>query len=94
MTILGVLGLLFAFLVWGRVRYDIVAFAALMLCVLLGLIPTPGAFAGFGHPATVTVAFILILSRGLAASGATDMIAKAIHPATASTICSLPELRR
>lgn len=83
-TILCVLAALFGFLVWGRFRYDIVAFAALIVCVIAGLIPAADAFAGFGHPATVTVAFILILSRGLAASGATDMVAKAISPMTST----------
>ncbi len=84
-TILCILAALFAFLVWGRFRYDIVAFSALIVCVVAGLIPAADAFSGFGHPATVTVAFILILSRGLAASGATDIIAKAISPTTATT---------
>ncbi|MCZ6605148.1 MAG: SLC13 family permease, partial [Alphaproteobacteria bacterium] len=83
-TILAVLVVLFAVLVWGRWRYDIVAFGILSFCVLAGLVPASEAFSGFGHPATVTVALVLILSRGLAASGATDIVARAISPATVS----------
>lgn len=53
------LGLLFVMLVWGRIRYDLAAFAALTLAVLSGLVDEEAAFAGFGHPATVIVAMVL-----------------------------------
>ncbi len=85
-------GMLFAILlalvvllVWGRIRYDVAAFGALMLCVLAGLVPTAEAFAGFGHPATVTVALVLVLSKALSDSGATDVFARAVRPATVTT---------
>lgn len=68
----------FAFLVWGRWRYDVVAFAALMIGLLAGLVPVDQAFSGFGHPATVIIALVLIVSRGLSNSGAIDLIARAI----------------
>ena len=42
------LGLLFVVLVWGRIRYDLAAFAALTLAVLSGLVDEEAAFAGFG----------------------------------------------
>ncbi len=71
-----VLGLLFVMLVWGRIRYDLVAFAALTIAVLSGLVDTEAAFAGFGHPATVIVALVLVVSRGLANSGAVELIAR------------------
>ena len=65
---------IFALFVWGRIRYDVVAFLGLILCVLIGLVPSQDAFSGFSHPATITVAVVLILSRGLANSGAVDLI--------------------
>jgi di/tricarboxylate transporter len=49
-------GGVFALLLWGRFRYDMVAFGALLLAVVLGLVPAEAAFAGFGHPAVVVVA--------------------------------------
>jgi len=67
-----VLGLL----IWGRWRYDLVAFAALVVAVVAGLVPQDRAFAGFGHPATVVVALVLLLSRGLVNSGVVDMAAR------------------
>ncbi len=33
----------------GRFRYDVIAFSALMLGVVLGVVPTTDAFAGFGQ---------------------------------------------
>ena len=47
---------------------------------LLGLVPAKAMFWGFGHPATVTVALVLILSRGLQNAGATDIVAKYLLP--------------
>jgi di/tricarboxylate transporter len=66
----------FAMLLWGRWRYDLVAFTALLIALVLGLIPTELAFSGFGHPATIIVALVLVISRGLLNSGALDLITK------------------
>lgn len=78
----AILCALFALLVWGRWRYDVVAIMALMAAVLVGVVPARDAFSGFGHPATITVAAILVLSRALSQSGATDLAARLINPAT------------
>jgi di/tricarboxylate transporter len=64
-----------ALFLWGRWRYDVVAFAALMAAVLLGLVAPAEAFAGFGHPAVITVAAVLVISRALALSGLIDALA-------------------
>lgn len=82
-TLLAILFALFLLLVWGRWRYDVVAFSALMAAVVCGVVPAKEAFFGFGHPATVTVAAILILSRAMLNSGATDFAAKLIRPTEA-----------
>ncbi|APE29891.1 SLC13 family permease [Halomonas aestuarii] len=70
-----VLGLTLAAFVWGRFRYDLVALAALLGSVMLGLVPADEAFLGFGHPAVITVAAVLVLSRGFERSGVVDLIA-------------------
>ena len=71
-------GAVFGFLLWGRVRYDIVAFSALMIAVVLGVVPTQNAFSGFGHPATLVVALVLIVSAGLVRSGAVFLITRTL----------------
>ena len=51
----GLLFLVFVFLIWGRWRYDLVAFVALLIGLLTGVVPKEQAFSGFGHPATVII---------------------------------------
>lgn len=68
----------FALLIWGRWRYDLVAFAALMVGVVLGVVPAAEAFSGFGHPATLVVALVLIVSAGLVRSGAVFLITRTL----------------
>ena len=65
----------FGLFAWGRWRYDAVAAALLVIAVAAGLVPAALAFDGFANPAVVTVALVLILSRGLMASGLVDILA-------------------
>ena len=71
-------GAVFALLLWGRFRYDIVAFSALLLGVVLGVVPSDQAFSGFGHPATLVVALVLVVSAGLVRSGAVYLITRTL----------------
>lgn len=71
-------GCVFALFLWGRFRYDLVAFSALLVAVVLGLIPAGEAFLGFGNPATVIVALVLIVSAGLVRSGAVALITRSL----------------
>ena len=84
LAILALLVAVLALLVWGRWRYDLVAFGALITAVVLGIVPGDKAFLGFGHPATVIIALVLIVSSGLASSGAVALLAKALLSTTAS----------
>ncbi|WP_170440709.1 SLC13 family permease [Ruegeria arenilitoris] len=72
----------FGLLLWGRFRYDLVAFAALMVGVILGVVPVDKAFAGFGHPATIIVALVLVVSAGLVRSGAVFLITRTLVDAS------------
>ena len=76
--------LVFVMLIWGRFRYDIVAFSALLVAVVLGVIPSSEAFAGFGHPATLVVALVLVVSAGLVRSGAVFLITRTLINASRS----------
>ena len=70
--------LIFVFLIWGRYRYDLVAFAALIVAFLAGVVPADRVFSGFGHPAVVIIALVLIVSRGLSRSGAIELLARKV----------------
>ncbi len=76
--IFAILGLSLVFFMWGRWRYDVVAFTALILAVVAGVVPTESAFAGFGHPAVITVAAVLVISRALQVSGVISIFADAV----------------
>ncbi len=76
----GVLGLTLIMFMWGRWRYDVVAMFALLAVVLTGLVPAAEAFNGFAHPAVITVAAVLVISRGLQNAGLVDAVAQAIAP--------------
>jgi di/tricarboxylate transporter len=75
-------GIVFGLLLWGRFRYDMIAFAALMVGVVLGVVPTDKVFSGFGHPATIIVALVLVVSAGLVRSGAVFLITRTLVDAT------------
>ena len=42
--IFGLLFFVFVFLIWGRCRFDLVAFVALIAAIFMGLVPTEEAF--------------------------------------------------
>jgi di/tricarboxylate transporter len=88
-TILTVLFVTMVMFMWGRWRHDLVAMAALLVCVLAGLVPGKEAFAGFGHPAVITVACVLVLGYGLLVSGAVDVLARRFLPASAGPTLSI-----
>ena len=73
--IFAILGFAMVFFLWGRWRYDVVAFTALIAAVVGGVVPSADAFSGFGHPAVITVATVLVISRALQDSGIIDHIA-------------------
>jgi len=75
-----ILGLTLVMFVWGRWRYDVIAVFALLAVVVTGLVPPQDAFAGFAHPAVITVVAVLIISRGLQNAGLVDAVVKIISP--------------
>ena len=65
----GTLIILMGLLIWGKWRYDAVTLLCLAALVLMGIVPANDAFSGFGHPAVVTVALVLLISKGLQEAG-------------------------
>lgn len=81
--ILGILAATVVAFLWGRWRHDMVALGSLLACVFTGLVPSAEAFAGFGHPAVITVGAVLVLSRGLQTSGAVNVLTQRLIPGSA-----------
>jgi len=78
----ALLGIVFGMLIWGRVRYDLVAFAALVVAVIGGVVPAERAFEGFGHEAVVIIALVLIVSRAMTNAGAVELVARFVLSTT------------
>jgi di/tricarboxylate transporter len=76
LIVFGVLAATLVLFVWNRWRYDLVALAALLACALTGVVPADEVFAGIGHPAVISVAAVLVLSRGLLNAGVVDSVAR------------------
>ena len=80
----------FLLFIWGRWRYDIISIIA--LCTLFiadqvlggqtSNLITEGSnvFIGFAHPAVITVALVLIISRALRNAGVVELISRQIAP--------------
>lgn len=76
----------------GKWRYDIVALLALILGTITGVIPIDRAFLGFSNPAVITVAAVLVLSRGLQNSGVVDIIGEQLSKLKGGIISQIAAL--
>lgn len=72
----SLLGVVFALLIWGRIRYDLVAFGGLVVAVIGGVVSPEHAFAGFGHEAVIIIALVLVVSRAMVNAGAVELVAR------------------
>ena len=77
--ILGLLILMVGLFIWGRWRYDAISLGVLSVFVLLGYIQPEEAFEGFSHPAVITVALVLLISKGLERSGFISVIGRKLQ---------------
>lgn len=92
MLIVSILLATIGMFLWGRWRHDMVAVGALLACVFVGLVSYADAFAGFAHPAVITVACVLVLSHGLQTSGAVDALTRRVLPAKAGPTLAILSL--
>ncbi|MBN1321324.1 MAG: SLC13 family permease [Thermoleophilia bacterium] len=75
-VVFSVLGATLCLFIWNRWRYDLVALSALLVLAIAGYVPAGQVFVGLGHPAVVTVAAVLIISRALSNAGVVDAVAR------------------
>jgi di/tricarboxylate transporter len=74
--VFGTLVITLILFAWGRIRHDFVALITLFILVIAGIIDPAQAFKGFGHPAVITVAAVLVIGKGLEFSGLIDLVGK------------------
>ena len=93
-AVLGVIIGTFVLFAWNRWRHDVVAVTSLVALTLTDLLlggetselvgDPERLLLGFGHPAVITVAAVLVISRALRNAGVVDMLARSILPLTKS----------
>ncbi len=84
-SVFAILAIAMGLFIWGRWRYDLVAVLALLVAVSIGIVPATEAFHGFGHPAVITVAAVLVISHALQVSGVVDLLVKLLAPTRRTT---------
>src|SRR5690606_1879934 len=88
----GLVVVTIAVFVWGRFRYDLVALAALLAGVVLGIIPPQDAFEGFSNDITVIIACALVVSAGFARSGLIERVLRPVLPRLTDARSQVPVL--
>ncbi|OYW88455.1 MAG: SLC13 family permease, partial [Hyphomonas sp. 32-62-5] len=87
--ILAILAMTALLFISGRWRHDLVALGALVTCVVVGFVDPAEAFAGFGNPAVITVASVLILSFALQTTGVVDTLTARVLPSNSGSTASI-----
>jgi len=90
--LIAILVALIVLFIWGRWRYDVVAFVGLMFAVLVGVVPYQQAFSGFSHPAVLSVGFIMIITRAISQSGVLDYFINKLEVLLKSTLAHITTL--
>ncbi len=74
--VFAVMVLVMGLFIWGRFRHDFAALLALVILMGFGIVSPSQGFAGFSHPAVITVAAVLIIGKALENSGLIDLLGK------------------
>ena len=88
----GLIALTIGAFVWGRFRYDLVALAALVAGLALGIIPAEAAFDGFKNDVTIIIACALIVSAAFARSGIVELAMRRVLPMLKTERSQVPVL--
>ena len=78
--------------VWGRLPYDLVAVAALVVGVVIGIVPARTAFDGFSDDVVVIIAAALVVSAAIARSGIVEAAMRPITPRLKTVQVQVPVL--
>jgi di/tricarboxylate transporter len=81
-----------ALFVWGRLRYDLVALAALAAAMLAGIVPFDKAFSGFSDDIVIIVACALLVSAAVERSGVIEAGLRPIAPWLTTTTVQVAAL--
>lgn len=74
----GIIGATMALLVWGRLRYDVVALLSLLAGIVSGIVPLDKAFTGFGDDIVIIVGSALVVSAAISRSGVVEQLMRPV----------------
>jgi di/tricarboxylate transporter len=86
--ILGTMGLL----IWGRIRYDLVALLALLISIACGIVKPEEAFRGFSDDIVIIVGSALVVSAAIARSGLVEAVMKPFVPRMRTSVMQVAVL--
>lgn len=73
---LSIFTIMIAAMVWGRIRFDLVAALALIAGLAAGIVPVEKAFTGFSDDVVIVIAGALIVSKAISRSGIVDRLVR------------------
>jgi di/tricarboxylate transporter len=88
-SVFALLAVTILMFIWNRWRYDVIAGLALLVAVYLGLVDANHAFDGFSHPAVITVACVLVISRALQNSGVVELLLRVLEGSRKTTMAQI-----
>jgi di/tricarboxylate transporter len=88
----GLVGLTIVGFVWGRFRYDLIALAALVIGMVVGVVPTEAAFDGFRNDITIIIAAALVVSAAFSRSGIVELALRRLLPLLKTEKSQVPVL--
>jgi di/tricarboxylate transporter len=88
----GLIGATIAGFLSGRLPFDLVALAALLVGVVIGIIPPEKAFSGFSDEVVVIIAAALVVSAAIARSGIVEAAMRPIARHLRTTAIQVPVL--
>lgn len=77
---IGIVVAIMALMLWGRIRYDIVAGMGLVAAVAVGIVPAKDMFKGFSDDIVIIVGSALVVSAAIARSGVFDTALRYLLP--------------
>ncbi len=88
----GLIAATIGLFIWGRLPYDLVALAALVTGVLIGIVPAARAFEGFSSEIVIIVAAALVISEAIARSGVVETLMRPLLPRLRTASTQVPAL--
>ena len=88
----GLIAVTIGLFVWGRLPYDLVAMAALLVGIALGIVPEKRAFEGFSDEIIVIIVAALVVSACIARSGTIEAIMRPVLPRLRTVAVQVPAL--